>query len=28
LALGDALVRKQRWPMPGPSRDGLWTMPE
>ena len=27
LALGDALVRKQRWPMPGPSRDGLWTMP-
>ena len=28
LALGDALVRKSRWPMPGPSRDGLWTMPE
>ncbi|WP_273434877.1 phytoene/squalene synthase family protein [Sandarakinorhabdus limnophila] len=28
LALGDALVRKQRWPMPGPSREGLWTMPE
>jgi phytoene synthase len=27
-ALGDALVRKQRWPMPGPSRDGLWTMPD
>jgi phytoene synthase len=28
LALGDALVRKSRWPMPGPSREGLWTMPE
>ncbi len=28
LALGDALVRKQRWPMPGPSREGLWTMPD
>ena len=28
LALGDALVRKSRWPMPGPAREGLWTMPE
>lgn len=28
LAFGDALVRKSRWPMPGPARDGLWTMPE
>jgi 15-cis-phytoene synthase len=28
LALGDTLVRKQRWPMPGPPREGLWTMPE
>ncbi len=28
LAFGDMLVRKQRWPMPGPSREGLWTLPE
>lgn len=27
-AFGEALVRRQRWPMPGPSRDGLWTMPD
>jgi len=28
LAFGEMLVRKQRWPMPGPNRDGLWTLPE
>ncbi len=27
-AFAEMLVRKQRWPMPGPSRDGLWTLPE
>ncbi len=26
-ALPQALSRKSRWPRPGPSRDGLWTMP-
>lgn len=26
-ALPQALSRKSRWPSPGPSRDGLWTMP-
>jgi phytoene synthase len=28
VAFGEALVRRQRWPMPGPSRVGLWTMPD
>lgn len=28
MAMGETLVRRQRWPMPGPSRDGLWTMAE
>jgi phytoene synthase len=28
LAFGEMLVRRQRWPMPGPARDGLWTMPD
>ncbi|MFZ4690263.1 MAG: phytoene/squalene synthase family protein [Polymorphobacter sp.] len=27
VALGETLVRKLRWPLPGPPRDGLWTMP-
>ncbi len=26
LAFGDAVSRHQRWPAPGPLRDGLWTM--
>ena len=28
LAFGDMLARGRRWPMPGPSREGLWTLPE
>lgn len=28
LAMSDALARKRKWPMPGPSREGLWTLPE
>jgi len=27
-AFGEMLVRGRRWPMPGPVREGLWTMPE
>ncbi|WP_310498489.1 phytoene/squalene synthase family protein [Sandarakinorhabdus sp.] len=27
-ALGDTLLRGSRWPMPGPARTGLWTMPD
>ncbi len=27
-AFGEMLVRKQRWPMPGPPREDLWTMPD
>ena len=26
VSLNEMLRRKQRWPMPGPPRDGLWTM--
>ncbi len=26
-ALGETLLRRQRWPAPGPARVGLWTMP-
>ncbi|MEI6419200.1 MAG: phytoene/squalene synthase family protein [Sphingomonadales bacterium] len=28
MALADAALRKQRWPQPGPARDGLWTRPD
>lgn len=28
LAFGDMLARGRRWPMPGPAREGLWTMPD
>ena len=28
LAFADMMVRGRRWPMPGPSRAGLWTLPE
>jgi phytoene synthase len=27
VSLNEMLRRKSRWPMPGPPRDGLWTMP-
>jgi phytoene synthase len=27
LSLAEMLRRKQRWPLPGPAREGLWTMP-
>ncbi|GGE08026.1 phytoene synthase [Polymorphobacter glacialis] len=27
LAFGEAVRRKSLWPLPGPARDGLWTMP-
>ncbi len=27
-ALADAMTRKRRWPLPGPERTGLWTMPQ
>ena len=27
LSLVEMLRRKQRWPLPGPAREGLWTMP-
>lgn len=27
LALVDMAMRRRRWPMPGPPRDGLWTFP-
>jgi phytoene synthase len=26
-ALGDSATRQRRWPLPGPPREGLWTMP-
>ncbi len=27
VSLTEMLRRKQRWPLPGPAREGLWTMP-
>ncbi len=28
VALSETLARKSRWPLPGPARTGLWTMPD
>jgi phytoene synthase len=27
VALTETLSRNQRWPLPGPQREGLWTRP-